>query len=299
MNSPVNENEKNQFNDNKVIDEMLQSPMRRRAFMARMGAAGLGVAAAGLFSGSLLAGCGGGNGGGGPLVPGVTPTPGGGGVFDQTNFPGILGRNINEAVLNFALTLEILEADLYRQALNKASGKPLDAPLGAESSYTLRISPGALSAASGNAAADAFLFLKQFTFIEAAHRDFLRAAIRAGGGTPQPPNPKGYAFPGGDPGSDLRIIIGNILPLEETGVRAYLGAAGFLTDLNLVQTAATIFSTEARHSAVLSDSLGFDPGPRKMAGDQQVVAGQPSENTLEYFLTPPVVIQRASAYFVK
>lgn len=289
------------------FEEMMKSPLQRRAFLGRMSSAGLGVAATSLVGGTLLAGCNGDNDSGGPTpnptgtpggTPGPTGTPNGGGL-DPQNFPGIVGDDINEVVLNFALALEILEADLYRQALNVASGKPITAPLSSDqNSYRLAISPGSLSPSSGQAAADAFLFLKQFTFVEVAHRDFLRTAIRSLGGTPQPANPGGYKFPNG-PGNDLKTILANIIPLEETGVRAYLGAAPFLTDLGLIQTAATIFSTEARHSAVINDALGRDPGPTPMPGDEKVTPNYPSPNTFEYFLPPRVVLQRVAVYFVK
>lgn len=288
------------------FDEMMKSPLQRRAFLRRMGSAGLGVAATSLVGGTLLAGCNGDNDSGGPSpsptaggTPSPTGTPGSGTSFDPQNFPGIVGNDINEVVLNFALALEILEADLYRQALNVASGKAISAPLNSnQNSYQLAISPGSLSPSSGQATADAFMFLKQFTFVEAAHRDFLRTAIRSLGGTPQPPNPGGYKFPNG-PGNDLKTILSNLIPLEETGVRAYLGAAPFLTDLGLIQTAATIFSTEARHSAVINDALGRDPGPTPMPGDQKVTPNYPSPNTFEYFLQPRVVLQRVPVYFVK
>ncbi len=279
------------------FNELLHSPLERRAFLSRMSAAGLGAAATALLGGTLLAGCGGSNDNGGPVVPNPSPSPTPGG-FDQQNFPGIIGSNYNQLVLNYALSLEILEADLYRQALNKASGKPLNAPLNPDfESYRLAIPVGGLSPASGQAASDAFLFLKQFTFVEAAHRDFLRAAIRGAGFTPQPANPGGYRFPGNNPGNDLNAILSNILPLEETGVRAYLGALPFLTDLGLAQTAGTIFSTEARHSAVINDAVGKDPGPYPLPGDQRVTPNYPSQNTFEYFLAPNVVLQRVSTYF--
>jgi len=73
-------------------------------------------------------------------------------------------------------------------------------------------------------------------------------------------------------------------------VRAYLGAAGFLTDLNLIQTASTIYSTEARHSAVVADSIGRLPGPVPMPGDKKVTPSYPSPDTFEYFLDPPTVL---------
>jgi hypothetical protein len=264
-----------------TIDEIIHDPVSRRAFLRRMTAAGLGTAATVLLAtqpGALWAG---GSSGGDP------------------NFPGIPGRNIDEIVLNFALTLENLEADLYRQALNKATGRPRDArllPFRDRDDYELEVDAGDLT---DQAAEDGFLFLVEFTYVEAAHRDFLTAAIKAGGGTPVPPNPKGYQF--ATPLKDnLESILSHILPLEETGVRAYLGALPFFDNYKVLgPTAGGIFSTEARHSAVISNVLGIDPGPRKMAGDQQVTPNQPSENTFEYVLAPKVVIQRVQPMIIK
>lgn len=281
-------------------EQLLNSPVQRRAFLKRMSAAGLGLAAA-----NVLVGCNGDNNSGGLPTPttGGTPSaspsasPAAG--LDPVNFPGIVGRSIDEVVLNFALSLEILEADLYRQALNVASGLPITDVLKTNGNYQLRIPAGTLNANSGQAAADGFKFLRDFAFVEAAHRDFLRVALRGLNAPVQPPNPGGYRFPTGTgPGGDLKTILTNITPLEETGVRAYLGGAGFLTSLPLLQTAATIFSTEARHSAVLQDLIGNDPGPLPMDGDEKVTATYPSPNTFEYFLRPRVVLQRVKAYFV-
>lgn len=258
------------------FDLLRQDAASRRAFLKRMTAAGLGAAAVSLFSPSFTFGS---------HVRGT-----------KSQFTGIPGRNQNEQVLNFALTLEILEADLYRQALNKASGRALATALNADPSvYNQTISSGGLSS---GAAAAGFLYLVQFAYVEAAHRDFLRSAISAGGGTPVSANPTGYAFPGG-PANDLRTLLANdILPLEETGVRAYLGALPFLNDLSLAQTAGTIFSTEARHSAAISNLVGTDPGPHMGRKDRKVIASYPHDNTLEYFLEPQTVLSRASGYFV-
>jgi len=87
-------------------DELMKSPVNRRAFLTRMGTAGLGASAVSLLSGGLLSGCGG---------SGSDRKSNSG--FDSGNFPGIAGRSSDEVVLNYALTLENLEADLYRQAL--------------------------------------------------------------------------------------------------------------------------------------------------------------------------------------
>lgn len=263
------------------FDEILRSPVNRRAFLTRMSAAGLGAAAV-----ALLAGCGSGR---NVAEPGTVP-----GILDPNNFPGIPGRNINEVVLNYALALEILEADLYRQALNRATGRALTTPLASTaSSYTQSVGNGSLS---GPLAAAGFLYLVQYAYVEAAHRDFLRTTIQSLGGQPISANVRGYQF-AAPLGSDLASILQAILPLEETGVRAYLGAAGFMTDFNLLTTAVAIHSTEARHSAAISYVLGVDPGPNYQPGDKRVTDGATapnpapySENTFQYYLDPPTVL---------
>lgn len=255
-----------------------------------MTAAGLGTAAA-----MLLAGCGDGDNNNNAIIP------------DPTNFPGIPGRSVTEAVLNYALTLEILEADLYRQALNKASGRAVTEGLFANpADYIFSVPSGGLSDAQAG-----FAYLRDFAYVEATHRDFLRAAITSSGGTPVERNPTGYKFPtsDGSAGNDLRTILANILPLEETGVRAYLGAAEFmafntLAEKQLVATAVAIHSTEARHSAIIDYLLEptGNPGPQFNGGDRRVTDGAnavntPSEDTFQYFLQPPTVITAVRAYF--
>lgn len=268
----------------------LNDPVSRRAFMARMTAAGLGTAAA-----MLLAGCGNGDDNNSNVIP-------------NANFPGIPGRTVTEVVLNYALTLEILEADLYRQALNKATGRALTENLAANSSaYTLTVSGGGLADPQA-----AFAYLREFAFVEAAHRDFLTTAIQASGGTPVTRRTAGYKFTtaDGSAGNDLRVILANILPLEETGVRAYLGAAGFmafntLADKQLVATAVAIHSTEARHSSIIDYLLEptGNPGPEFLTGDRRVTdranaENTPSEDTFQYYLDPPTVIAALPAYNV-
>ena len=293
--------------------DLLHDAVSRRVFLARMSAAGLGTAAA-----ALLAGCGGSsnNGGGsGSTTPGTGLTS----FADPTNFPGVPGTNENIVVLNFALTLETLEADLYRQALNVAAGQPIAAPLpaGNANAYSLTASPGSLT--TGQAAAG-FAYLQQYAYVEAAHRDFLRAYIPTLGGTPVPANPKGYsaAAAGLVPGASLPAILKVILTAEETGVSAYLGAAGFLTSQALVQAASTIYSTESRHSATINLSLGnigsgalSAPGPSNPTGlGVQPLAATviPSAflngtttvlpGTAEFSLTPKQILAAVQPFFV-
>ncbi|PQV63805.1 Ferritin-like domain-containing protein [Abditibacterium utsteinense] len=271
------------------FEKIQRDPVSRRAFLQRMGAAGLGVAAV-----SMLQGCGGGS----------SNNSGG----NTSRFPiTVPGKNDNIKILNYALTLEILEADLYRQALNLATGRALTANLEANPSA---YQPDAGVSNLGTFNAAGFAYLRDFAYVEAAHRDFLDTTIRSLNDTPVARNPKGYTF-GTAPAKNLRAILQAILPLEETGVRAYLGASAYFVDFprsaNLVQAAVGIYSTEARHSAAIQYILGNDIGPN---GNQ---AGVPSNtklnglpysdkglgDTFEYFSTPQQVIQAVSPFFVK
>ncbi len=292
--------------------DLLHDAVSRRVFLARMSAAGLGTAAA-----ALLAGCGGSSNGGGssPVAPGAGLTS----FADQTNFPNIPGANENIVVLNFALTLELLEGDLYRQALNIAAGQPITAPLpaGNANAYTLAVSPGTLT---NQQAAAGFLYLQQFAYVEQAHGVFLQQFIPTLGGTPVPANAKGYsaASAGLVPGATLSTILAVILTAEETGVSAYLGAAPFLTNPTLVEAASSIYSTESRHSAVINLTLGkitgtppatAAPGPYNATGGVQpggavipatFLNGSTAvyPGTAEFALTPKQVLAAVQPFFV-
>lgn len=279
-----------------INNEDLKTGYSRRTFLSRMALGGVAVA-------GLISGCGdsgndlmqvsGQQGNVGNNQPSPTPSPTNTPGFpDPVNFPGIPGETLDVAVLNFALTLEFLEADLYRQALNFASGRSLDTPLDPNpNSYTQTIPDGNL----GTRADAGFVYLQQYAYVEKAHVDFLLAAIPSFGGTPVGPNPGGYQA---DLGTNLQTVLTTIRTLEEEGVRAYLGAAGYLSTLPLIQTAGTIYSTEARHSAALNYVLGLPIGPQKMTGDMMVVPNYPSENTFEYFRTPTQVINDIQPFLV-
>jgi len=273
--------------------DFLRDAVSRRTFLTRMAAAGLGTAAA-----ALIAGCGGSN-SNGTNTSGQVPTSGLGSFADQKNFPNIPGTTENVVVLNYALTLETLEADIYRQCLNIAAGQPLTTPLPANggASYTQVVSNGALSA---TLAPIGFQYLQQYAAVEAAHRDFLRTAITAAGATPVPANAKGYNI-GLAPNADLGTILTLIRTVEETGVTAYLGATPFLTDPTLVQIAASIYSTEARHSAAINYILGLDIGPTgPIAGSKQPEpsASIASANEFEYALSPVNVLNAVRPFFI-
>ena len=297
------------------LEKVLQSESSRRAFITRMSAAGLGAAAM-----ALLAGCGSGSGTspapGNVFLPNV-PTPSPSATpptfFDPANFPNIKGRNYTEVVLNYALTLEIIEADLYRQALNIASGRAVgtaldsNPPASGTGNYSLRVSPGNLGS---SAVAPGFLYLAQYAYVEAAHRDFLRTVLSGIGGAPVM-NVRPIDFTSAL-GNSLESILSLLYGVEETGVRAYLGAAPFLpattqAELGVITTAVAIHSTEARHSAGIAYVLNKNTGPiysipgvttgKRVTDKVAAPYGSPfSENTFQYYSDPATVIAAVTPF---
>ena len=301
------------------IETLRRSATDRRAFLTRMSAAGLGAAAV-----ALLAGCDGSsssNNGSGNSTPSLSDTRAAfvlsGTVTGGAAVP-VPGATQNAIVLNYALTLETLEADLYRQALNAASGRLLTAaldgttPTGNQTaalssttptgnntgSYTLAVGPGTIPSAFQQAA---FLYLVQFAYVEAAHRDFLNLTIGPAASPLQGPT-KTYKLPTGTDATTLSGILSAILPLEEIGVRAYLGAGKYVQDNATLQTAVSIYSTECRHSAsieYLLDPTGATIGPRQgitgvPAGEYEVaqppVSANGALNIFEKALPPSLVL---------
>jgi hypothetical protein len=150
------------------------------------------------------------------------------------------------AILNFALTLEHLEARAYRDAL--ASGK-----------------------LSGKNAAYAQAYGAQ----EAAHVTLLMQAITQAGQTPVSAQAT-YNFPAF---TDEQAVVGFLRVLEETGVAAYNGAARFIKDKGILAVAGGINQVEARHAAILRRQDGMPPVPSSvekiLTPDQTLAAAKP------------------------
>jgi hypothetical protein len=133
-------------------------------------------------------------------------------------------------ILNYALTLEYLEAEFYNTALGSAGLLP-----------------------AGNTSTAIQIIAKH----ENAHVEFLKTAIINLGGTPAP-KPT-FDFTGGKGSgmgpfagvfSSLVIFLNVAQTLEDTGVRAYKGRAPELVQGGDLLTAALrIHSVEARHAA--------------------------------------------------
>jgi hypothetical protein len=138
-------------------------------------------------------------------------------------------------VLNYALTLEHLEAAFYRDGLAQVDVSGIS-ELGFESSVFDRLTD------IGNH--------------EAAHVTTLTDVVTQLGGTPAEEGQ--YDFGYDDAAGFLEVA----QALEDTGVGAYTGAAQYLIDEDELLTAAlTIHGVEARHASYLALLNGAVPFP--------------------------------------
>lgn len=137
-------------------------------------------------------------------------------------------------VLNFALTLEYLEAEFYKKATTDHTNLfPSEAPLNA---------------------------FKQIAKHEAAHVALLDKTIKALGGTPVAKPTFDFTAKGKFPTvfSNYNTLLAVAQAFEDTGVRAYKGQAGVLQENKTVLTVALqIHSVEARHAAHIRRMRGL------------------------------------------
>jgi hypothetical protein len=162
-------------------------------------------------------------------------------------YGGVKGTADVMDVLNYALTLEYLEAEFYAQAL---------------------LASGLLPSGQVN------MSIQTISKHETAHVNFLKTAIASAGGTPV--DKPAFDFSGGngsgegpfkDAFTDLGLFLAVAQTFEDTGVRAYKGRAAELKGSGDVLTAALqIHSVEARHAAhlrLLRKELGSGVGDLK------------------------------------
>lgn len=149
-------------------------------------------------------------------------------------------------ILNFALTLEYLEAAFYEQG---AKTKGL----------------------SGDVAG----YVKTFGAEEAEHVDALSATISDLGGKPV----KAPKVDFGDAFSSQDAFLALAVTFEDIGVSAYNGAAPMIESTELLATAGAIVQVEARHAAVVRSAAGQNPTPEAfdptMTQDEVLKAVQP------------------------
>ena len=151
--------------------------------------------------------------------------------------PG-LNLKADVRVLNYALALEDLESELYRQCVARLTtggktwqGTPITG---------LGLDPHEIDVHH----------IILFAAVEAAHRDFLRGALKIDGIFPHIGiRPKMYNF--GVETMSREQILAFLIDVEATGTAAYLGAVPYLRTKLFVTAAAGIQGTEARHTATL------------------------------------------------
>ena len=154
-----------------------------------------------------------------------------GAVYGASTVAPFVGRALAQSkgdidIVNFALTLEYLEADFYKRAAK-------DAGLNSELKTLAR----------------------EFGENEQEHVDALAQTAKDLGGTPA--KKPTFSFPVSDQASFLKLGV----TLEDTGVSAYNGAAPSIKSKDVLAAAGGIVQVEARHAAAIRLQADQDPAP--------------------------------------
>ncbi|MDQ6705359.1 MAG: ferritin-like domain-containing protein [Acidobacteriota bacterium] len=146
------------------------------------------------------------------------------------------------AILNYALTLEHLEANFYTQGLKTFT--------------SVDFANGQFMQGLGDQInGDVFGFLSIIRDHEQTHERKLTSVIKSLGGTPVAACTYNFGYKTADD------FIAIAMALENTGVMAYDGALGQIQTPSLRTAGATIATVEARHAAYLNQLNGAVPFP--------------------------------------
>ena len=196
--------------------------------------------------------------------------------------PGLLRGGEDIKVLNYALLLEYLESDLYRQAMQRLT-------IGGANKLGKAIPGLGLSLDEP----DVF-FINQFASVEAEHADFISHALNdlINGIAIGP-----YKYDFGMETKSRQDILDLLITVEDTGARAYLGAVPYLKTRAFITAAAAIQGTEARHTSTLTaiQNVLYPP-----AGGPKPVAPLASDNNgIDKPIAPDDVLAQVSPFIVK
>lgn len=152
-------------------------------------------------------------------------------------------------VLNYALTLERLEANFYTEGLKRFS------PSDFSSSAAAQNLGNSGDLFGDSVTGDAYSYLLLIRSHEQTHVRTLIRTIQSLGGTPKPACTYKFNYNS----IDEFLAIGKLL--EDTGVMAYDGAVRLIKSPALLTAAATIATVEGRHAAFLRLLTGDVPFP--------------------------------------
>jgi len=163
---------------------------------------------------------------GGVLITGLPGLPGFAGVTGTDVASAAETKDLATDILNYALTLEYLEAEFYTRA-----------------------------SASGALRGEARSFARVVGGHERAHVEYLQKALGAAAVAKPTFDFKGTT-------EDQDLFLATAVVLEDTGVAAYNGkAADLINDKAVLAAAASVVSVEARHAAWARDIVGKTPAP--------------------------------------
>ncbi len=232
-------------------DTVQQDPATgRRKFLTTAGVVAAGMLATGMLT----------------PAPALAVTP----ALKFSNIPG----TGDIKVVNFALALEDLEADLYVQALQRLT-------TGGTNKLGKKITGLNLSPNQPDVA-----YVKEFGVVERQHRDLLRATLGSAAITQ-------FKYDFNMQNLTRKQVVDLIYTAERTGVGAYLGAIPFFQTRTYLQLAGSIQGTEARHTAVIAAVLN------RLFREGLEVAPLASDNSgIDRPIQPDVVLAAISPFIV-